>query len=151
MKLVLQRVSRASVTVDGAVISAIGQGLVVLVGFEQGDDPADVEAAVDKMANLRVFSDDSGKMNWSLGDVGGELLLVSQFTLLGDVSRGRRPSFTAAAAPEDARPLLEYMVYRLQSLGVPTSTGIFGASMQVDLVNDGPVTLVLDVRNARLG
>lgn len=151
MKLVLQRVSRASVTVDGAVISAIGQGLVVLVGFEQGDDPADVEAAVDKMANLRVFSDDSGKMNWSLGDVGGELLLVSQFTLLGDVSRGRRPSFTAAAAPEDARPLLEYMVDRLQSLGVPTSTGIFGASMQVDLVNDGPVTLVLDVRNARLG
>ena len=151
MRFVLQRVSRASVTVEGTVVASIGAGILALVGVQDGDDRADVDVAVDKVANLRIFADDGNKMNLSLGDIGGELLVVSQFTLLGNVSRGRRPSFVDAAPPEVAAPLLDYMVDSFQSIGVPTKTGVFGAKMDVELVNDGPVTVLFDVRNARLG
>lgn len=146
----MQRVARASVSVDGEVVSAIGPGLCVLVGIESGDGPTDVAAAVDKLVGLRVFSDEAGRMNLSIGDVGGEMLVVSQFTLLGEVRRGRRPSFTAAAAPEDAEPLVASMASAFEEIGITTRTGVFGAVMSVDLVNDGPVTLVLEVRDGKV-
>ncbi len=149
--MVLQRVKRASVTVDGEVVSSIGAGMCLLVGVAQGDGDADVRAAVEKISPLRIFSDVMGKMNLSIRDVGGEILVVSQFTLLGDARRGRRPSFSEAADPEVAEPLLRLMVELFIEAGVPTKAGVFGASMEVDLVNDGPVTLVFDVENARLG
>lgn len=146
----MQRVARASVTVGAEVVSAIGTGLCLLVGVEPGDGPAEVEAAVDKISTLRVFSDGMGKMNLSLGEVGGEVLVVSQFTLLGDTRKGRRPSFTGAARPEHAEPLIETMAGAFVRRGIETRTGVFGAAMTVDLANEGPVTLVLEVSDGRV-
>lgn len=120
------------------------------MGVEPDDGPAEVGALVDKIANLRVFSDDIGKMNLSVGDVAGEILVVSQFTLLGDVRKGRRPSFVAAAPPEHAEPLIGDIAIAFAGIGIETRTGVFGASMAVDLVNDGPVTLVLEVSDGRV-
>ena len=137
-------------TVDGEVVSSIGEGLCLLVGVEPGDGPADVEATVEKISSLRVFSDDTGKMNRSLGEVGGEVLVVSQFTLLGDTRKGRRPSFTGAARPEHAEPLIANMAHSFAQRGIETRTGVFGAVMVVDLANEGPVTLVLDVSDGRV-
>lgn len=146
----LQRVSRAAVIVDDVIVSSIGPGFCLLVGVEPADGSDEVTAAVDKIAGLRVFADDVGRMNLSIGDVGGELLLVSQFTLLGEVRKGRRPSFTGAAAPEHAAPLIIAMAEAFEQVGIETKTGVFGAHMTVDLVNDGPVTLVLEVRDGRV-
>jgi D-tyrosyl-tRNA(Tyr) deacylase len=148
MRAVVQRVSRASVTVDGQVVGRIAQGLLVLVGVANGDTQADIEYAASKLLGLRVFSDADGKMNRSVTDVGGAMLLISQFTLLGDVRRGRRPSFIDAAAPELGRSMYEQLAARLRASGVPVETGIFQAHMDVDLVNDGPVTLLIDSRKA---
>lgn len=147
MRVVLQRVSSASVIVDGSSVAAIGPGLCLLVGIETGDDEDDVDAAVDKIAGLRVFADDEGRMNRSVIDVGGQILVVSQFTLLGEIKRGRRPSFTRAASPEVASSLLSRMAGAFRAAGVETAEGMFGARMAVDLVNDGPVTLVLQARD----
>lgn len=136
--------------VDAATVANIGIGYVLLVGIESGDTPADIKVAADKIFGLRVFADETGKMARSITDVGGAILVVSQFTLLGDVQKGRRPSFTRAAAPEVAAPLVEEFVDAFRQGGVETFTGVFGASMEVDIVNDGPVTLVLAIRNAKL-
>ena len=144
MKTVIQRVSRASVTVDGNTVGTIGAGLLVLVGFTPGDDQGRIDWMADKIVGLRVFRDDDGKMNRSLADVGGSVLVVSQFTLYGNVSKGRRPSFVDAAAPDEAIPLYEAFVAALRERGVAVETGEFGAVMEVDLVNDGPVTLVVE-------
>ena len=146
MRLVVQRVTRASVTVDGEVTGKIGRGFMVLVGSEVGDTEADARLCADKLAGLRVFVDDEGKMNRSVLDVGGEILLVSQFTLLGDARHGRRPSFIAAARPEEAEPLLETMKAMLEEKGLHVETGRFRAHMDVELVNDGPVTILIDSR-----
>ncbi len=146
MRLVVQRVTRASVTVDGEVTGKIGKGYMVLVGAEVGDTEADARLCADKLAGLRVFVDDEGKMNRSVLDVGGEILLVSQFTLLGDARHGRRPSFIAAARPEVAEPLLETMKAMLEEKGLHVETGRFRAHMDVELVNDGPVTILIDSR-----
>jgi len=151
MRVVLQRVSEARVRVEGSVVSAIGPGLVLFVGVEHEDTMEEVRVVVDKVAGLRVFSDELGKMNLSIGDVGGEVLVVSQFTLLGDIRKGRRPSFTNAADPDRAAPLIDQMVEGFGQVGISTGSGIFGAVMEVDLVNDGPVTLVFSVRRAKLG
>jgi D-tyrosyl-tRNA(Tyr) deacylase len=144
MRAVVQRVSRAQVRVDAEVVGAIDQGFLVLVGCGQGDGDADVEYLADKVANLRVFEDDAGLMNRSLADVGGAVLAVSQFTLYGDCRKGRRPSFTAALAPEPAQALYEKFVARLRGAGLRVETGRFRAMMDVELVNCGPVTLLLD-------
>ncbi|SHI96682.1 D-tyrosyl-tRNA(Tyr) deacylase [Malonomonas rubra DSM 5091] len=144
MRAVVQRVTRAGVTVDGEKISAIGQGLLVLLGVEQGDDEKAADYIADKVANLRIFEDEAGKMNLSVSDIGGELLVVSQFTLLADCRKGRRPGFSQAALPEMAEPLCDYFVERLRKQGLPAQTGRFRAEMAVDLVNDGPVTIMLD-------
>lgn len=146
MRLVVQRVTRASVTVDGEVTGKIGRGFMVLVGSEVGDTEADARLCADKLAGLRVFVDDEDKMNRSVLDVGGEILLVSQFTLLGDARHGRRPSFIAAARPEVAEPLLETMKAMLEEKGLHVETGRFRAHMDVELVNDGPVTILIDSR-----
>ena len=132
-------------TVDGAVVGAIGPGLCVLVGVTHDDGPDQARALARKLWNLRLLPDDEGVMNRSLADVGGEILVVSQFTLYGDTSRGRRPSWVAAARPEHAEPLVETVVEELTSLGARVATGRFRADMQVELVNDGPVTLVVEV------
>ena len=132
-------------TVDGAVVGAIGPGLCVLVGVAHGDGPDEARALARKLWNLRVLPDDEGVMNRSVADAGGEILVVSQFTLYGDTSRGRRPSWVAAARPEHAEPLVEAVVEELTSLGARVATGRFRADMQVELVNDGPVTLVVEV------
>ena len=146
MRLVVQRVTRASVTVDGEVTGKIDKGYMVLVGAEVGDTEADARLCADKLAGLRVFVDDEGKMNRSVLDVGGEILLVSQFTLLGDARHGRRPSFIAAARPEEAEPLLVTMKAMLEEKGLHVETGRFRAHMDVELVNDGPVTILIDSR-----
>ena len=146
MRLVVQRVTRASVTVDGEVTGKIGKGYMVLAGAETGDTEADARLCADKLAGLRVFEDGEGKMNLSIADVGGEILLVSQFTLLGDARHGRRPSFIAAARPEVAEPLLETMKAMLEEKGLHVETGRFRAHMDVELVNDGPVTILIDSR-----
>jgi D-tyrosyl-tRNA(Tyr) deacylase len=146
MKAVVQRVSRASVEVDGKVVGRIGAGLVVLLGVAKGDGEADVRYIVEKLRTLRIFSDEQGKMNRSVEDIGGSILLVSQFTLLGDTSKGRRPGFDEAAPPEEARRLYELAAGQLRGMGTPVETGVFGASMRVDLLNDGPVTLLVDSR-----
>jgi D-tyrosyl-tRNA(Tyr) deacylase len=138
------------VRVDGAVVGAIGRGVCLLVGVAPDDSPEDVAAAADKIAALRIFADDEGKMNRSLTEVGGEALVVSQFTLLGSVRKGRRPSFTAAAPPEIAELLVESLAAALEERGVPTAQGRFGAMMEVELTNDGPVTLVLEVSRGRV-
>ena len=144
MRVVLQRVARASVTIDGQVSGAIDRGFCLLVGFTHGDTAAQVDWMADKVAGLRLFSDADGKMNLGLGEVGGALLVVSQFTLYGDAAKGRRPSFIDAARPETAVPLYEGFVAALRERGLEVATGEFGADMQVELVNDGPVTLILE-------
>ena len=146
MKAVIQRVTRASVEVDGMIVGRIGAGLLVLLGVAKGDDERDLSYLFEKLQTLRIFGDDQGKMNRSLVDVGGALLLVSQFTLLGDTSKGRRPGFDLAASPEAARALYEQAVERLRSAGLTVETGVFGAHMQVELLNDGPVTFIVDSR-----
>jgi D-aminoacyl-tRNA deacylase len=144
MRAVLQRVSRARVVVDGEVIGDIGRGLLVLLGVATGDTPEQARWLADKALGLRIFADAEGKMNLSLLDVGGELLVVSQFTLYGDCRKGRRPSFALAAGPDLAVPLYEAFIAAARAQGVKTASGRFGAMMQVELVNDGPVTLILD-------
>ena len=144
MRAVIQRVSEASVTVDGRVIGSIGRGLVVLLGIAKGDQASDAEFLVEKTVGLRIFPDAEGKMNQSVADVAGALLVVSQFTLYGDCSRGRRPSFDKAAAAEDARVLYEYFVRAARDRGIRVETGIFQATMSVHLLNEGPVTLIID-------
>lgn len=146
MKAVLQRVTSASVEVDGQVVGRIQQGLMVLLGVAKGDAESDVRYVVDKIRTLRMFSDEQGKMNRSLADVGGAVLLVSQFTLLGRTSNGRRPSFDEAASSDPAKGLYEQVATGLRESGTTVETGIFAAHMQVALVNDGPVTFVLDSR-----
>ena len=149
MRAVVQRVSRAEVRVSGEVVGRIGRGLCVLVGAGQGDADADVGSLVEKIVNLRIFPDDADKMNRSLLDVGGGLLLVSQFTLYGDVRKGRRPSFVDALEPKEAERLYQAMIAQARAAGVAeVGTGRFGAMMEVDLVNDGPVTILLDSRRA---
>jgi D-tyrosyl-tRNA(Tyr) deacylase len=144
MRAVLQRVSRAKVTVDAEVTGEIGRGWLVLLGVAPGDGKKEIDWLADKVANLRAFADAEGKMNLSVQDVGGSVLVVSQFTLYGDCLRGRRPGFTGAAQPNVAEPLYEQFVVALKALGVPVATGRFAADMQVELVNDGPVTFVID-------
>lgn len=144
MRAVIQRVSRATVTVDQEQVGAIGQGLVVLLGIHREDQKADLDWLVDKIVHLRVFEDAEGKMNRSLLDTGGAMLIVSQFTLYGDCRKGRRPGYSTAARPEQAEALYENFVRAVQEQGVVTATGRFQAAMAVDLVNDGPVTLLLD-------
>src|SRR5436853_7261456 len=144
MRALLQRVSRASVTVEGQVVGQIGQGLLVLLGIGQQDSELQVKALVDKIVYLRIFGDDEGKMNRSLLDIGGEALVVSQFTLYADMRRGRRPGFTDAAPPAIAEPLVERFKEAIAAYGLKVAGGIFGAYMQVELLNDGPVTLWLD-------
>ena len=146
MRAVIQRVERASVSVEGEIRGQIGAGFLVLIGVEEGDGDADFKYIADKVPNLRVFEDDQGKMNRSLMDVGGEVLAVSQFTLLGDARGGRRPSFIAAARPETADPMYERLVAEWRARGIRVETGVFGAHMKVALVNDGPVTILLDSR-----
>ena len=144
MRIVLQRVSSASVIIDRAVAGAIGPGFCLLVGYAPDDTPDVVSWLADKVAGLRLFSDAEGKMNLGLSDVGGALLVISQFTLYGDASKGRRPSFIGAARPEVAIPLHDQFMAELRSRGLTVATGRFGADMQVALVNDGPVTLILE-------
>jgi D-tyrosyl-tRNA(Tyr) deacylase len=144
MRLVIQRVSAASVRVAGETVGEIGRGLLVLAGIERGDGREAVKAAADKLAGLRVFEDAGGKMNLDTAAVGGAFLVVSQFTLAGSVERGRRPSFDRAAPPEEAAPLVEALVADLRQRGFRVETGRFRAQMEVALVNDGPVTLVAD-------
>jgi D-tyrosyl-tRNA(Tyr) deacylase len=144
MRAVLQRVTEASVTVDGDVIGAIGPGLLILLGIGPDDGHAEIAWMVQKVAGLRLFPDDEGKMNRSVVDVGGAALVVSQFTLYGDCRKGRRPSFTGAAPPERAAPLVDAFGDALAAAGVPVARGRFAADMQVRLLNDGPVTLIID-------
>ena len=144
MRAVVQRVNRASVKVVGEITGEIGHGLLVLLGVAQEDVEADADYLAEKIAGLRIFEDDAGKMNLSVVDIGGALLAVSQFTLFGDVRRGKRPSFDAAARPERARELYEYFVGRIRALGLRCETGRFQAMMDVELVNSGPVTVLLD-------
>ena len=144
MRAVLQRVRRAKVTVGEDVTGEIGVGWLVLLGVAPDDTRREADWLADKVANLRAFADDAGKMNLAVQDVGGSVLVVSQFTLYGDCRKGRRPSFIGAALPQIAEPLYEAFVIALRALGVPVATGRFAADMQVELVNDGPVTLVLE-------
>ena len=146
MRAVIQRVERASVSVEGEIRGQIGAGFLVLIGVEEGDGDADFRYIAEKVPNLRVFEDEQGKMNRSLLDVGGELLAVSQFTLLGDARGGRRPSFITAARPETADPMYERLVADWRARGIRVETGRFGADMKVESVNDGPVTILLDSR-----
>lgn len=146
MRAVVQRVTRASVKVGEETAGEIGLGLLVLLGVAQEDSETDAGYLADKIAGLRIFEDVAGKMNLSLGDIGGAVLAVSQFTLLGDVRRGKRPSFDAAARPEQARELYEYFVQRIRALGLRCETGRFQAMMDVELINSGPVTILLDSR-----
>ncbi len=148
MRAVLQRVSSARVRVEGAIVGEIGRGLLVLLGVARTDTVADVAATAAKITTLRVFEDDAGKMNRSVADVQGSVLLVSQFTLLGDCRGGRRPSYLEAAPPETANALYEAVVAAVRQTGVPVATGVFRADMAVELVNDGPVTLLIDSTKA---
>ena len=145
MKLVIQRVCEAEVRVEGQTVGRIGRGLLVLIGAEKGDEPSRAEEAARKVAGLRVFEDENGKMNRDLAAVGGSVLVVSQFTLPADLSRGRRPGFERALAGAEAKPLYERFVAALSEQGVAVSTGVFGEFMQVSLVNEGPATFVLEV------
>jgi D-tyrosyl-tRNA(Tyr) deacylase len=144
MRVVLQRVSQARVRIGAEVVGEIGRGLLVLLGVAQGDTPAQAHWLADKIVSLRIFTDEAGKMNRDVQEIGGGVLVVSQFTLLSDCRKGRRPSFIEAAPPEVAVPLYEAFLNALRARGVPTAAGRFGALMQVELVNDGPVTLVLE-------
>lgn len=149
VRAVVQRVASASVTVDGTVVSAIGTGLLVLVGVSTYDSEADARSLAGKISGLRIFPDTDGAMNLSLADVAGSVLVVSQFTLYGDASRGRRPSFTAAAPGPVAEPLIEAVTRELERAGVPVERGRFGAVMSVESVNQGPVTILLETKNGR--
>lgn len=144
MRVVLQRVTEASVTISGKVVGEIGRGFCLLVGFTHADTPAEVDWMAEKLAGLRLFTDAEGKMNLGLGEVGGQLLVISQFTLYGDAAKGRRPSFITAARPEVAIPLYERFLERLRAQGITVASGEFGADMLVKIHNDGPVTLILD-------
>jgi D-tyrosyl-tRNA(Tyr) deacylase len=144
MRAVVQRVSRAQVTVAEETVGEIGRGLLVLLGVTHADTEVDVDYLADKIAGLRIFEDENGKVNLDAASVGGGVLVVSQFTLYGDVRRGKRPSFDAAASPEHARRLYDYFVERIRAAGLPCQTGRFQEMMQVELVNDGPVTILLD-------
>jgi D-tyrosyl-tRNA(Tyr) deacylase len=148
MKAVLQRVSYASVEASGQIVGRIGAGLLVMLGVAKGDAEADSRYLVEKIRTLRIFSDEQGKMNRSIEDVGGSVLLVSQFTLLGTTTNGRRPSFDEAARPDDAKLLYERVATDLRTLGLRVETGRFAAHMRVELLNDGPVTFILDSREA---
>ena len=150
MRLVLQRVARARVLVGEETVGEIGRGVLVLAGVERGDGAADVAAAVRKLAGLRLFEDEAGRMNLATTEVGGAFLVVSQFTLAGSLARGRRPSFDRAAPPEEAEPLVAALVAGLREVGLPVATGRFRALMRVELVNDGPVTFVLEIRGGAL-
>ncbi|MGE4549550.1 MAG: D-aminoacyl-tRNA deacylase [Intestinibacillus sp.] len=144
MRAIIQRVSRAAVTVDSAETHAIGRGFAVLLGISEGDGVQEADYLADKCVGLRIFTDENDKMNLSLADVGGGLLIVSNFTLYGDCKKGRRPNFMRAARPETAIPLYERFVSRCRESGLPVATGKFGADMQIDLINDGPVTIFMD-------
>ena len=144
MKVLLQRVTHASVTVDDKIVGEIGRGFVLLLGVTHADTPQEADWLANKVAGIRLFEDDQGKMNASLADVDGAFLVVSQFTLYGDARKGRRPSFTEAARPEQAEPLVDYFCEKLRENGFTVATGIFGADMQVEIHNDGPVTLMIE-------
>ena len=144
MRVVIQRVKEASVSVDGKLVSSINKGLMVLIGVTQNDTEADAEFIAQKIVNARIFTDSEDKMNLSLEDINGEVLLVSQFTLYGDIRKGRRPSFTSAANGEISEPLYELVAKKIQDMGFTVKKGIFGADMQVSLINDGPVTILLE-------
>ena len=143
MKLVLQRVKNASVTIDNNVYSSIDKGILILIGIEKGDVDADIIKFAEKVAKLRIFADENDKMNLSIKDINGKILVVSQFTLAGDCKKGTRPSFDKSAHPEEANRLYELFVQQLKQQGIPVQTGVFGAMMDVALVNDGPVTFIL--------
>lgn len=145
MRAVIQRVSEASVSVDGRVVGSIGRGLLVLLGVAKGDDSASAEKLAEKISHYRVFPDEQGRMNRCVTDIGGELLAVSQFTLCADTRKGRRPGFDHAAQPEEAETLYRHFVQHMRQLGLPVKTGEFGAMMRVSLVNDGPVTFVFEL------
>ena len=144
MRIVLQRVTQASVSVDDNVVGEIGAGMLILVGVADGDEQAQAEALARKVAGLRIFADADGRFNESIRDIGGSALVVSQFTLHADVRKGRRPSFTGAARPEVAEPLIDHFAETLRAQGTPVETGVFGAMMSVELTNDGPFTIVID-------
>lgn len=146
MRAVIQRVKQSSVTVGDETVGKIGSGLLVLLGVADRDQPADADFMAEKIANLRIFEDEQGKMNRSLIDIGGEMLVISQFTLLGDCRKGRRPSFTEAAGPDKANELYERFVRQVRKTGVQVATGRFRAMMEVSLINDGPVTLIVESR-----
>jgi D-tyrosyl-tRNA(Tyr) deacylase len=144
MKAVIQRVSSASVTVEGLIVGQIGQGIMVLLGVEKGDTEAPADWLAEKIVGLRIFEDEAGKMNRALPEIGGAVLAVSQFTLAGNCNKGRRPSFDTAAPPDEGKRLYDYFIEALKRQNVPVQTGIFQADMQVALVNDGPVTFILE-------
>jgi len=144
VKAVIQRVTSASVTVDDSIVGRIGQGIMILLGVEKGDTVGQADWLVEKIRGLRIFSDDAGKMNLSVQDIGGSLLVVSQFTLAGNCAKGKRPSFDTAAPTDEGKRLYEYFVAAAKQSGIPVETGIFQADMQVALVNDGPVTFILE-------
>lgn len=149
MMSVIQRVKSSEVVIEGEIISRIGRGILVLVGISTDDEEKDAEFLASKLAGLRIFEDQEGKMNLSLSDVRGEMMVVSQFTLLGDCKKGRRPSFTRAAPPERAIALYEFFIERCREKGIRVLTGRFGAKMEVHLINDGPVTFIIDTREMR--
>jgi D-tyrosyl-tRNA(Tyr) deacylase len=149
MRAIIQRVKSAQVCVDGRVSGKIGKGLLVLLGVGKGDGESDLSILTSKIPDLRIFEDDSGKFNFSLKEIDGEMLVVSQFTLFGDCRKGRRPSFTEAEEPSTAKHLYEQFILKLRERGVPVQTGEFQAKMEVCLINDGPVTLLLDSRQGR--
>ena len=146
MRAVVQRVAEADVSAEGRTTGSIGPGLVVLLGVEEGDSERDAEYMADKITGLRIFEDEAGKMNLSIKDAGGKILAVSQFTLLGDARKGKRPSFSSAARPEEANRLYRYFISKVNDCGVATEEGVFQAEMMVRIYNDGPVTILLDSR-----
>lgn len=144
MKIVIQRVSEASVKVDGNIVGEIGKGLMLLVGVDENDEKTDADWLVQKVLNLRIFGDEDDKLNLSVKDISGEILCISQFTLIADYKKGNRPSFIKAAKPDKAIPLFDYFKEEIAKSGLKTESGIFGADMKVSLINDGPVTIVMD-------
>lgn len=149
MRILIQRVSSASVRVDSETVSSIGRGLLVFLGVEKGDSEKDIEYLVKKVSQLRVFEDEKGKLNYSVKDIRGEILIVSQFTLIADCRKGNRPSFERAERHEKARALYDLFIKRLEFTGTPVKSGSFGATMKVHLVNDGPVTIIIDTKTNR--